>query len=195
MPKGRTRRTVPMTGTLYDTLKRMKTIREAFVVRNLDGTVKTAGDTDHAIARICGAPACRVASGTRYVTRSGPTPRCSACSPATSDRRDDGVRARGREPRARAARTHPRGQYDPGRRILAILGARGSLRGKVAATIADPSCHPRRHQGDLAVVYRAPVIRGAESSPRRVDTVPRWVRPVPLVAERGRTRWADAAAA
>src|SRR5690349_6379670 len=31
-PKGRTRRTVPMTRTLYDALKRMSTIREGFVV-------------------------------------------------------------------------------------------------------------------------------------------------------------------
>lgn len=52
-PKVRTRRTVPMTSTLHDALKRMETIREGFVVRNLDGTAKRDGDTDHAIARIC----------------------------------------------------------------------------------------------------------------------------------------------
>ena len=52
-PKGRTRRTVPMTSTLHDALKRMSTIREGFVVRNLDGSAKRDGDTDHAIARIC----------------------------------------------------------------------------------------------------------------------------------------------
>lgn len=52
-PKGRTRRAVPMTSTLYDALKRMETIREGFVVRNLDGTAKTDGQADAAILRIC----------------------------------------------------------------------------------------------------------------------------------------------
>jgi integrase len=52
-PKGRTRRTVPMTSTLHDALKRMATIREGFVVRNLDGTAKTDGQADAAILRIC----------------------------------------------------------------------------------------------------------------------------------------------
>ncbi len=52
-PKGRTRRTVPMTSTLYEALKRMSVIREGYIVRNVDGTAKKDGDTDHAIARIC----------------------------------------------------------------------------------------------------------------------------------------------
>lgn len=52
-PKGRTRRTVPMTATLHDALKRMSTIREGFVVRNLDGTAKTDKQAAHALARIC----------------------------------------------------------------------------------------------------------------------------------------------
>jgi len=52
-PKGRTRRVVPMTSALYDALKRMETIREGYVVRNLDGTPKPDGEADHAIARIC----------------------------------------------------------------------------------------------------------------------------------------------
>ena len=52
-PKGRTRRVVPMTSTLYDLLRRMETIREGYVVRNLDGTPKTDGEADHVIARIC----------------------------------------------------------------------------------------------------------------------------------------------
>ncbi len=37
-PKGRTRRTVPMTEALFEALRRMPTIREGLVVRNLDGT-------------------------------------------------------------------------------------------------------------------------------------------------------------
>jgi len=36
-PKCRTRRTIPMTGTLYAALKRLETIREGFVVRSLEG--------------------------------------------------------------------------------------------------------------------------------------------------------------
>jgi len=52
-PKGRTRRTVPMTSRLYDALRRMATIREGFVVRNLDGSQKTDGEASWAIERIC----------------------------------------------------------------------------------------------------------------------------------------------
>ena len=52
-PKGRTRRTVPMTATLYEALKRMSVIRDGFVVRNLDGTEKTDKQAVWALARIC----------------------------------------------------------------------------------------------------------------------------------------------
>ena len=52
-PKGRTRRTVPMTETLYEALKRMSVIREGFVVRNLDGTAKTDKQAVWAMARLC----------------------------------------------------------------------------------------------------------------------------------------------
>ena len=52
-PKGRTRRTIPMTGTLLAALKRLETVREGFVVRNLDGSQKTDGQADAAILRIC----------------------------------------------------------------------------------------------------------------------------------------------
>jgi integrase len=52
-PKGRTRRTIPMTGALHAALKRLETIREGFVVRNLDGSQKTDGEADAAILRIC----------------------------------------------------------------------------------------------------------------------------------------------
>src|SRR5678815_4162773 len=52
-PKGRTRRTIPMTGTLYQALKRMSVIREGFVVRNLDGSQKTDSEASYAIDRIC----------------------------------------------------------------------------------------------------------------------------------------------
>lgn len=52
-PKGRTRRTVPMTATLYEAPKRMTVIREGLVVRNLDGTAKTDSQAVRAIERIC----------------------------------------------------------------------------------------------------------------------------------------------
>jgi integrase len=52
-PKGRTRRSVPMTATLHDALKRMQTIREGLVLRRLDGSPKTDNDADTAIRRIC----------------------------------------------------------------------------------------------------------------------------------------------
>ncbi len=52
-PKGRTRRTIPMTGTLYAALKQLEVIREGFVVRNLDGSQKTDGEADAAMRRIC----------------------------------------------------------------------------------------------------------------------------------------------
>ena len=52
-PKGRTRRTVPMTSALYAALKRMATVREGFVVRNLDGSQKTDSEASTSLARIC----------------------------------------------------------------------------------------------------------------------------------------------
>jgi len=52
-PKGRTRRTIPMTDALYPALKRLETIREGFVVRNLDGSQKTDGQADAAMIRVC----------------------------------------------------------------------------------------------------------------------------------------------
>ena len=39
-PKGRTRRTIPMTDALDKALRALETIREGFVVRNLDGSQK-----------------------------------------------------------------------------------------------------------------------------------------------------------
>jgi len=52
-PKGRTRRSVPTTATLYDALERMQTIREGLVLRRPDGSPKTDNDADTAIRRIC----------------------------------------------------------------------------------------------------------------------------------------------
>jgi integrase len=52
-PKGRTRRTIPMTSTLEQALRRLEVVREGFVVRNLDGSAKTDGQANAAILRIC----------------------------------------------------------------------------------------------------------------------------------------------
>jgi len=52
-PKGRTRRTIPMTARLHEALKRMSVIREGLVVRNFDGTAKTDDQADKAMGRIC----------------------------------------------------------------------------------------------------------------------------------------------
>ncbi len=52
-PKGRTRRTVPMTPTLVAALKALEVVRTGLVVRNLDGSAKTDGQADAAIGRIC----------------------------------------------------------------------------------------------------------------------------------------------
>ena len=52
-PKGRTRRTIPMTSRLHDALKRMSVIREGLVIRNVDGSAKTDDQADKAIGRIC----------------------------------------------------------------------------------------------------------------------------------------------
>jgi integrase len=52
-PKGRTRRTIPMTNTLDRALRALETVREGFVVRNLDGTQKSDGQANAVILRIC----------------------------------------------------------------------------------------------------------------------------------------------
>lgn len=44
-PKGRTRRTIPMTATLLAALKALDTVWTGFVVRKLDGTAMNDNDT------------------------------------------------------------------------------------------------------------------------------------------------------
>jgi integrase len=51
-PKGRTRRTVPMTETLREALKRLAAIGGGYVLKNADGGPKTDGQTGCAIHRI-----------------------------------------------------------------------------------------------------------------------------------------------
>jgi integrase len=52
-PKGRTRRTIPMTDTLERALRALEMVREGFVVRNLDGSQKSDGQANAVILRIC----------------------------------------------------------------------------------------------------------------------------------------------
>jgi integrase len=52
-PKGRTRRTIPMTSALEQALRKLEVVREGFVVRNLDGSAKSDGQANAAILRIC----------------------------------------------------------------------------------------------------------------------------------------------
>ena len=52
-PKGGRRRKIPMTPTLVAALKRLEVVRTGLVVRNVDGTPKTDGETTHAVRRIC----------------------------------------------------------------------------------------------------------------------------------------------
>jgi len=52
-PKGRTRRTVPMTDTLLAALKALDTIRTGFVIRNLDGSGITDNATKYHCYRLC----------------------------------------------------------------------------------------------------------------------------------------------
>lgn len=51
-PKGGRRRVVPMTATLLKALKALSVVRVGYVVRNLDGTAMSDGQTQHAIRRI-----------------------------------------------------------------------------------------------------------------------------------------------
>ena len=52
-PKGRRRRSVPMTSTLLAALKGMSVVRRGLVVRNPDGSPIRDGQTTHSILRIC----------------------------------------------------------------------------------------------------------------------------------------------
>jgi integrase len=52
-PKGRTRRTIPMTPTLEQALRRLEVVREGLVVRSLDGKAKTDRQASQAMERIC----------------------------------------------------------------------------------------------------------------------------------------------
>jgi integrase len=145
-PKGRTRRTIPMTSTLERALKRLDVVRDGLVVRSFDGSAKRDGQTCHAIERICrraGLPVrywhtLRHTFGT-HAALFGVNPwRLQSwlghkridetmlyVHVAEHHRREipEGIAAAGRN------------ELDPDRRILKMLGARGS---HVAADSSTP---------------------------------------------------------
>jgi len=143
-PKGRTRRTIPMTSTLHEALKRMSVIRDGLVVRNLDGNAKSDDQADKAIARICrraGLPVrlfhtLRHTFGT-HAALFGVNPwRLQAW---LGHKRIDETMLY-----VHVAEAHPRelpehvqaacSETDPDRRILSMLGARGKTVAKTQAT-------------------------------------------------------------
>ena len=52
-PKGRTRRTIPMTSALEQALRGLDAAQDGFVVRNVDGSAKTDGQWNAVILRLC----------------------------------------------------------------------------------------------------------------------------------------------
>jgi integrase len=143
-PKGRTRRTVPMTPMLYDALKRMSVIREGLVVRDLDGTAKSDDQASYRLDRICRSAGLPVRGWHTLRHTFGTHAALFGVNPwrlqtwLGHKRIDEtmlyvhvaGAHAREwPEPVHEAARS----EVDPDRRILAMLGARGKTVAKTAA--------------------------------------------------------------
>jgi hypothetical protein len=103
-----------MTGTLYEALKRMLTIREGFVVRNFDGSAKGDGQASWVIGRIC-RRAVPIVTGTRCDTRS---------EPRRSIRREPVAIANvdGSQADRRCVREAAEGELNHDLRILKMLG-------------------------------------------------------------------------
>jgi integrase len=149
-PKGRTRRTVPMTTTVYEALKRMATIREGFVVRSLEGTAKNDGDADHAIARICRSAGLPVRYWHTLRHTFGTHAALFGVNPWRLQTWLGHKRIDETMLYVHVAENHARelpepvreaahGESDPDRRVLAMLGARESIRGKAVAKTAATS--------------------------------------------------------
>jgi integrase len=146
-PKGRTRRTIPMNSTLEHSLRRMQTVRDGFVVRSFDGSAKSDGETCHAIERICRRaglpvrywPTLRHSFGT-HAALFGVNPwRLQAW---LGHKRIDEtmlyvhVTENHRREIPEAIVAAGQGETDPERRVLKMLGARGSY---VAAAASNQS--------------------------------------------------------
>lgn len=139
-PKGRTRRTVPMTDILYQALRGLPTVREGLVIRNLAGQAKNdenqIKNLSYAICRRAGLPergwhTLRHTFGT-HAALLGVNP-WRLMTWMGHKRIEETMRY------VHVAETHARqiprevleaaeGEYDPDRRVLKMLGARASLR-------------------------------------------------------------------
>jgi integrase len=156
-PKGRTRRTIPMTDALERAIRALETVREGFVVRNLDGSQKSDGQANAVILRICrraGLPekrwhTLRHTFGT-HAALFGVNP-WRLQSWMGHKRIDETMiyvhvaenhRREVPEPVLEAAQS----ETDPDRRILAMLAARGAVapRGEVVAIEKAAIAHEKK---------------------------------------------------
>ncbi len=135
-PKGRTRRTIPMTDTLVAALKALDVVRTGYVVRNLDGTPMRDAQTSHVSYRICrraGLPergwhTLRHAFGTHAALLGvNPWSLMSWMGHKRIDETMGYVHVAERSPRAipEAILHAAENKTDPNQRVVAMLGARG----------------------------------------------------------------------
>jgi integrase len=163
-PKGRTRRTIPMTRTLYDALAALAVVRTGFVIRNLDGTMKTDEQARYALDAIyvkAGLPSrgwhiLRHSFGT-HAALLGVNPwRLQAWM---GHKRIDEtmlyvhVAEAHHRPIPSVVSAAAASEADPDRRVLAMLGARKL----VPASEALPGDGASRVNGNLTATEEAPV--------------------------------------
>lgn len=147
-PKGRTRRTIPMTRALLAALRRLETVRTGYVVRNLDGSQKTDGQADKAMGRICrraGLPSrgwhiLRHSFGT-HAALFGVNP-WRLQSWLGHKRIDETmlyvhVAENHRREIPKEISEAARGEHDPDARVLLMLGARGKCVAKVVGSTGN----------------------------------------------------------
>ncbi len=139
-PKGRTRRTIPMTPTLVEALKRLDVVRTGLVVTNPDGTPIRDSQANWTITRICrraGLPQRGWHSFGTHAALCGVNPwRLQAWM---GHKRIDEtmlyVHVAEAHPRDLPENVQQAGQAigDPDRRVIAMLSARGKSLPKVLA--------------------------------------------------------------
>jgi integrase len=139
-PKGRTRRTVPMTETLRQALHKLAAIGGGYVVRNADGSPKTDGQTKCTIYRIYKRAGLEDRDGGWHVLRHsfGTHAALFGVNPWTLMRWMGHKRIDETMLYVNLADAHRRElapalveagakEKDPDRRIIAMLGSRGTL--------------------------------------------------------------------
>jgi integrase len=138
-PKGGRRRKVPMTATLLSALKALDVVRTGFVVRNRDGSQKTDGETTHAIRRICRRAGLPESGWHRLRHTFGTHAALLAMNPFRLQAYMGHATMEETLLYVHVAEAHARpippellqaahGAVDPDRRVIAMLGARGSVR-------------------------------------------------------------------